>query len=335
MTESADKLKRRIAQITEYLGQYHSSCWSENATTVAGSPTGLLGATVSLLNTNLGIYLTDTTELFIADSGNNRVIFSDLNSFPSPTIFGNGLLSMSQPADVFVTNTSVYIMDKGNYRVLKCWKNGTNPLVVAGVTNSIGNAASLTQLALSYFIFVDKNGRLYVSDTNNHRILLFPSNTTSGTSALVVAGTGVGGPAANQLYNPNGIFVCDDGTLYIADLRNNRVQKWTVNATAGQRVAGDGTGGNSSSQTFFPTSVVVDSDEFIYVSELKSSRVTRWTSQSTTGVCIAGCSRSTGSAPNQLKLPQKLTFDQNGSLYVSDQGNHRVQKFTRIENCGQ
>lgn len=324
-----------VAQITECLGQYQSSCWSENATTVAGSPTGSSGSTVSLLNTNLGIYLTDATELFIADSGNNRIIFSDLNHFPSPTIFGNGTPSMGQPADVFVTNTSVYIMDKGNYRVLRYWKNGTNPVVVAGITGSLGSAASLTQLALSYFIFVDKNGRLFVSDTNNHRILLFPSNTTSGTSALVVAGTGTGGPAANQLNNPNGIFVRDDGTLYIADLRNNRIQKWSANATAGQLVAGDGTAGNSSSQIYFPTSVVVDSDEFIYVTELRNARVTRWASQSSTGVCIAGCSTNAGSAPNQLRSPQKLTFDQNGSLYVSDQANHRVQKFTRIENCGQ
>ena len=335
MTESADQLKRRVAQITECSGQYHSSCWSENATTVAGSSAGSAGVTVSLLNTNLGIYITDATELFIADSVNNRVIFSDLNHIPSPTIFGNGIPSMSQPADVFVTNTSVYIMDKGNYRVLKYWKNGSNPLVVAGVTGSIGTAASLTQLAASYFIFVDKNGRLYVSDTNNHRILLFPSNTTSGTSALVVAGTGINGSAANQLNNPNGIFVRDDGTLYIADLRNNRIQKWPANASVGQRVAGDGTTGNSSSQIYFPTSVFVDSDEFIYVTELKNSRVTRWASQSSTGVCIAGCSRSAGNAPYQLRSPQKLTFDQNGSLYVSDQGNHRVQKFTRIENCGQ
>ena len=288
-----------------------------------------------MLNTVLGLYVTDDNHLFVADAYNNRVIFLDLNSSSSPQIFGNGSVLLSEPRDVFVTNTSVYVLDGQNFRVLKYSKNGSNPVTVAGITGSSGTVASFTKIAISYFIFVDNNDHLFVSDTNNHRILMFPSNSTSGSTARLVAGTGVQGSAFSQLSNPNGVFVLDNGTIYIADLRNNRIMKWLPNATSGQRVAGDGTQGNGSSQMYFPTAVVVDSDEFLYVTELKNNRVTRWTPLSSVGVCIAGCKGTTGNAPNQLSFPQKLVLDRNGSIFVSDQSNNRVQKFALIGNCGQ
>jgi DNA-binding beta-propeller fold protein YncE len=51
-------------------------------------------------------------------------------------------------------------------------------------------------------------------------------------------------------------------------------------------------------------------------------------------VCV-GCSGTTGSGAIQLKSPRDLKFDASGNLYVSDQGNNRVQKFimTLPSNC--
>jgi DNA-binding beta-propeller fold protein YncE len=54
----------------------------------------------------------------------------------------------------------------------------------------------------------------------------------------------------------------------------------------------------------------------------------KWTSNYTAGgVCIAGCSGTTGLGANQLNSPRDLRFDSEGNLYVSDQGNNRIQKF--------
>jgi DNA-binding beta-propeller fold protein YncE len=45
------------------------------------------------------------------------------------------------------------------------------------------------------------------------------------------------------------------------------------------------------------------------------------------GVCVVGCTGIAGSSPNYLIGPRDLRFDPSGNLYVSDQGNNRVQKF--------
>lgn len=70
-----------------------------------------------------------------------------------------------------------------------------------------------------------------MSDYSNHRVLRFPWNSTSGTSGVMVAGTGFEGWSLDQLRLPMGIFVADDGTLYIADHGNHRIQKWVKGAT--------------------------------------------------------------------------------------------------------
>lgn len=54
----------------------------------------------------------------------------------------------------------------------------------------------------------------------------------------------------------------------------------------------------------------------------------KWTQNYTAGgVCIVGCTGTTGVGLKQLSAPRDLAFDSNGNLYVSDQGNNRIQKF--------
>ena len=103
--------------------------------------------------------------------------------------------------------------------------------------------------------------------------------------------------------------------------------KWFSGAIEGIRVAGDGSDGSISRQLSHPTYVIVDTNEYMYISEAGNHRITRWAPHSTGGVCIAACAKETGSESNQLKQPHSLAFDSNGSLYVSDWGNDRIQKF--------
>ena len=55
----------------------------------------------------------------------------------------------------------------------------------------------------------------------------------------------------------------------------------------------------------------------------------KWTSNySAGGACVVGCTGSPGTAANELFTPRDLKFDQHGNLYVSDQRNNRIQKFS-------
>jgi DNA-binding beta-propeller fold protein YncE len=64
------------------------------------------------------------------------------------------------------------------------------------------------------------------------------------------------------------------------------------------------------------------------VADSGNGRIMKWTTNyATGGICVVGCTGTRGVATNQLRSPRDLKFDRDGNLYVSDQGNHRIQKF--------
>jgi DNA-binding beta-propeller fold protein YncE len=76
---------------------------------------------------------------------------------------------------------------------------------------------------------------------------------------------------------------------------------------------------------YFQYSVI----RYMYVAEAGTNRVSKWTTNYTAGgVCIMGCTGTTGNAPYQLNGPRDLKFDKYGNVYVTDQSNQRIQKFT-------
>jgi sugar lactone lactonase YvrE len=163
-----------------------------------------------------------------------------------------------------------------------------------------------------------------VSDTWNHRVLFFRSNSTNFS---IIAGNGSPGFDNTQLNHPYGVFVNDVGTIYIADRWNHRIIKWLLNASSGILAAGNGTAGSYSTQLNSPTQVILDENEYMYISEVGNSRITRWAPNSKFGECIAACTGVSGITLTQLREPHSLAFDSNASLYVTDWANHRVQKF--------
>ena len=305
---------------------------------MAGSAAATAGSGPSSLNYNQGVQIIDGNTLYTADKSNNRVVMIRLNTTNATTILGTGSGTGSnkfnQPTDVFVTNTSIYVLDAANYRVQMWPRNGSNGTTVAGITSSAGGTASMTTFGYSYGIFVDSIGYLYVSDQPNHRVLRFPPGSTSGTSSVVVAGTGTAGSGSSQLNGPARMFVDGDRTMYIADMYNHRVQMWTDGASVGSTVAGTGVAGTADSQLYYPISVLVDSNQYMYIADEYNNRIQRWAPGACAGQCLVGCSRSTGAAADRLYYPQSVAFDSQRALYVSDGYQHRIQKFTMSIDTG-
>src|SRR5688500_11010209 len=69
-----------------------------------------------------------------------------------------------------------------------------------------------------------------------------------------VAGGNGNGANANQLSNPNRIYIDASGNLYIPDMSNSRIQKWVPGATSGVTVAGGNGIGSAANQFDRPTS---------------------------------------------------------------------------------
>lgn len=140
--------------------------------------------------------------------------------------------------------------------------------------------------------------------------------TTTGTTVAGNA-TGISGNGINQLSYPDRICVDEAGNIYVPDLGNNRIQKWSPGATAGVTVAGGNGSGSALNQFNRPTSVAVDVQGNIYVTDQNNNRIQKWTPGATEGVTIA----------NDITQPTDIFVDKQGNVYASDQTNRLVKKW--------
>ena len=105
------------------------------------------------------------------------------------------------------------------------------------IAGGYGVAANL--LNLPYGIIVDSSNAVYIADQYNNRVQKWTAGASTGTT---VAGQAAGtwGTVANSLYYPAGITLDSNGSLYVVDSNNHRVQLWLSGASSGSTIAGTG-----------------------------------------------------------------------------------------------
>ncbi|MFE0177167.1 hypothetical protein ACFWZ2_33165 [Streptomyces sp. NPDC059002] len=167
---------------------------TQTIATVAGNGNRGFGgddglAIEAALNAPTRIALDSDGNLYIADSGNNRVRRVDAATQTITTVAGDG--------------SSGFAGDDG-------------PAVKARLDRPTGVA-------------VDPEGNLYIADTENHRVRRVDAVTQTITTVAgngTEAFAGDDGPAVEAaLDTPGDVVVGSGGSLYIADSYNNRIRK--------------------------------------------------------------------------------------------------------------
>jgi hypothetical protein len=202
-----------------------------------------------------GVFVDSSGRLWVADWGNYRVLRFDNAAAKANGANADGVLGqpnftshspattqsgMYYPEGVFVDSSGrLWVADTYNDRVLRfdnaaSKANGANADGVLGQTFFISNSHATTQNGMAYptGVAVDNaSGRLYVSEEDNNRILVFNSaaGLENGANASYVLGqqnftTNTYGTSATTLSYPSGVFY-DQVTkvLLAADLFNSRV----------------------------------------------------------------------------------------------------------------
>ncbi|CAF3800152.1 unnamed protein product [Rotaria sordida] len=172
----------------------------------------------------------------------------------------------------------VYIASSACNWVTKWAPNATSGTVIAGLPSGAPGNDSLS-LRIPYALALDEsNSYIYVADRYNHRIQRFVLGGL-GVGVTVAGGNGPG-LASNQLYRPTDIYVSRlDGSIYIADSYNNRIQKWQKNATFGVTVAGSSIGisGRTPYLMSITYGLAIDYEEnYLYVSDISNNRIQRF-----------------------------------------------------------
>ena len=171
------------------------------------------------------------------------------------------------------------------------------------------------QFQSPYGIAVDANGRVFVADTNNHRIQKFEPDGT------FVKAWGSLGTDPGQFNKPWDVAVSDTGRVYVADGENYRIQKFT---SSGRYIGEWGTIGDQDGEGIW-RGVAVSPSGRVYASDIRNRRVQKFSSSGQ----FLGKWGSQGHDSGQFwSGPKGLAVGPTDHVYVADWGNWRVQKFS-------
>ena len=173
---------------------------------------------------------------------------------------------------------------------------------------------------------------MYIADCNNHRIMRYLTNSTTGVNGTMVAGGNGAGTATNQLYYPWGITYRPSisSDLYISNFDGHSVVRWTPGASSGILVAGvAGVAGSNATSLSSPMGVRLDMYLNMFVADSQNHRIQMFCYNNQTGITLAGTGVA-GSTATQLNDARSLAFDSSMNLYVTDYANSRVQKFLKL-----
>lgn len=209
-------------------------------------------------------------KLVVSDSGNNRIVifneppkasFANADQvlfqpdFYSSQQFAVSAQTLSLPASVKSDGTKIYLVDRGNHRVL-IWNNradffqGLGANIVLGQPDFTSNLPQQGLAAPTAFTLSNpsdvmvENGKVAVADQNNHRILIWNSVATNNQPADLVLGqadfmtnsANTGGRSSSTLNEPAALEMCY-GKFLASDLMNHRVLVWNSWPTSVKQAA--------------------------------------------------------------------------------------------------
>lgn len=277
------------------------------------TPLGLVQNGMSL--NNHCVSFDNFGNMFTSDNTNNRIL-----GFAASSLYGN-----NSPNAFVVIGQPNYTTGTANTT-----QNGLN--IISNVTNSYFGKTAF-----------DTDNNMYVADTLNNRILVFPygSGFTIGMNATIVIGqtlftTNTSGSTLSTFNKPRGIAFDKFGNLWVADSANGRIQKFIPPFTTGMSASISITG--FSNGAYPVSSIVFDRQGNLITTDSGNNRILIFTpttiaasfaiSSANTSVILGQPNFTTvtsGTSIDNLNTPLGLSINPvSGDIWCADNNNNRV-----------
>jgi DNA-binding beta-propeller fold protein YncE len=172
------------------------------------------------------------------------------------------------------------------------------------------------------YIVCDRDDRVIVSDTLNHRLQVLRFNR-SNNQLCHLRSVGLQGDAEGQFSFPRGIALTQTGLLLIADAGNDRIQAVDANKDFSFAYT-FGEHGSEEGKFIQPYDVAVNSNDEILVTD-SCHRVQVF---DVNGKFLRQFGVRGKKKAGKFRHPTSITVDNEDTIFVCDQGNHRVQVFS-------
>lgn len=235
-----------------------------------------------------GIALDAAGNLYVGDSGNNRIRKVSLSGRVT-TFAGSGehgaadgpgaTASFLEPRGVAVdAGGNVYVADASNHLIRKITPQGeATTLAGSGVRGAADGKGSAASFSRPFDVAVDAAGNVYVADTDNNLIRKINRGGVVRTLAgNTTHGSADGRGASASFYRPAGLDLDAFGNIYVADQVNNKIRKVTpqgeVTTIAGSGDYGFNNGPGATATFKQPNDVAIDIFGHIYVADINQIR---------------------------------------------------------------
>ncbi|MGZ3438747.1 MAG: SMP-30/gluconolactonase/LRE family protein, partial [Polyangia bacterium] len=317
----------------------------------SGGNAGIVDATGgnARFNSPRGIVADGAGNLWVADSGNNRVRKIVEASGVVSTLAGHDAYGSSDGTGAgagFAVPFSVSVDGSGNLFVTESFAHTVRQITPSGVTTTVAGLTGADGIvdgigAAALFrrphaLCVDGNA-LYVTDKQNHAVRKVDPATGS---VITIAGSGQTGSSdgVGALARFNGPFGCvadGAGKLYVSDSSNDTIRAINLATGAVSTIAGsagktgtlDATG---AAARFNNPAALALGGGVLYVADMSNNTIRAVALPSAAVTTLAGTGGASGStdatgAAARFNTPNGLALD-GGNLYVADQFNHTVRK---------
>jgi tripartite motif-containing protein 71 len=250
--------------------------------------------------------------VYVVDTGNDRVVRFDKTGGHGAEIVPPGTLA--NPRGVAVRGTRMLVADDQHHRVA-AFDTGGRLLASIG----LGQGAGAGQLNFPYGVAMDAQGRVFVADDLNHRIVRY---STPATKYQYKARWGSYGTGPTNLAYPRGIAAGANGEVYAANTGNDRIDVFDASGTLKRSF---GTSGRASGQFDGPIGVATDVSGIRAVTDSLNGRVQLLNPDGT----VATIWGSPNPGPTILPDPVAVAFDPAGNGFVLDGRRSRIVVFDR------
>ncbi len=220
---------------------------------------------------------------------------------------------IADPSGLKLTHRTVY--DPGTGNVVETRTPGASgPLPYLRYQSSWGTTGQ-PPIDRAEGIAIDKEGNIWVADTENNRIVELWSN---GTLRRTVGSVG---SENGQFNKPAAIATDSTGNVWVADTGNSRVQELSSTGTYLRQAGKYGTGNGEFKS---PRGITVDSTGHVWVADTGNNRVQELSSEAAYMTQYG----SQGTGNGQFNQPYAVAVDKEANIWVGDSANGRIQELS-------
>ncbi len=262
-----------------------------------------------------GVAIGPNNEIAVIDTKGYQTVsvYKNNNGFKLITTFGNygsGIGQCYWPIGIVYDNDgNILVTDTGNHRIHKFDKEGK-------LIKTVGEkGCGSLQFSRPTGIAVNKSGLVYICDRDNNRVQILTSDLEYKNTFGVT-----GDDTNNGLYNPWDVAFDSHGDVYVVDAGHVCIKRFAPYGVFQTKI---GPIMYDSERLQSPEMICIDEYDYIYLTDRVRNEVIVFDTEGRYHTSF-GCY---GKAKGQFNQPRGITKSKDGTLYVTEISNNRLQMF--------